>query len=133
MPEEEKRRITLVEILIGVIIIFLLSIIVPGFFNLQARIKRATTKGHLGVLRRSLEYYYHKNDSTYPETLDELVPEYIGKIPKVNIGSFFRYRHTREITNHFSDSGKWYYNSTTGEICIDASYEDENGISIDCW
>ena len=133
MSEEEKRRITLTEIIIGVIILFLLSVIIPGFFSLQGRIKRAMTKGNLGVLRKGLEYYYHRNASTYPETLQQLVPEYIGNIPKVELGYLFRYHKTRESTNNFSDSGKWYYNSTTGEIYIDSFHKDDEQRTISDW
>ena len=103
MPEEEKKKVSLVEIVIGLIIILLLCVIIPGFFNLQGRIKRAATKGNLGVLRRALEYYYHKNSSLYPETLNELVPEYIGTVPKVDVGFFLRYDATNEETNNFYD------------------------------
>ncbi|MFH1784247.1 MAG: type II secretion system protein [bacterium] len=131
--EEEKRRITLVEIMIGVVILFLLSVIVPGFLNLQGGIKRATTKGHLNVVRKALQHYYYKNSGTYPEKLDELVPVYIGKIPIVNLGFFFRYEKTTETTDELTDSGKWYYNHETGEIHIDCFRKDENGTAISSW
>lgn len=133
MAEEEKRRITLMEIIIVIIIIFLLGVIVPGFFSLQGRIKRAMTKGNLSVLRRSLEYYYHKNADTYPGNLNQLIPEYIGQIPNIDLGFFLRYRRTNEVTNYFSDSGKWYYNNATGEVYIDSFRKDEDNKYISEW
>jgi Tfp pilus assembly protein PilE len=132
LVEEEKKGITLTEIIIGLIIIFLLSVIVPGFFALQGRIKRAMTKGNLGILRRSMEYYYHHN-GTYPDNLELLVPQYIGVIPKVELGYIFKYKKTDASTNQLTDSGAWYYNSTTGEIRIDSFHIDDNDKAISEW
>jgi Tfp pilus assembly protein PilE len=133
LAEEEKKRITLTELIIGLIIIFLLSVIVPGFFALQGRIKRAMTKGNLGIVRRGLEYYYHRNGSAYPETLDQLVPQYLGEVPKVDLGYLFRYNKTKETTHQLTDSGKWYYNSSTGEIYIDSFHRDDDNRVISEW
>jgi general secretion pathway protein G len=84
MLNQRKRRkgFTLVELLVVLaILMLLLKVAVPRYFNGVDRAKEAALKQDLAVTREALDKFYGDQER-YPRTLDELVErKYIRKVP----------------------------------------------------
>lgn len=78
----KDNAFTLVEILIVILIIGILAaIVVPKITDITAKARLITTEKNLGVLKRVI-VLYRADYGVYPNTLADLSPVYIQKIPK---------------------------------------------------
>jgi len=102
------------------------------FSNLYSEDREIVTQKWT-ILCNALTTYYGDNESIFPETLDELVPRYIEKIPTVNLGdrnwagegkNTWKLDPTPETDITESDidnSTTWIYNNVTGNIYLNKS------------
>lgn len=64
---------------------------------------------------------WHSDKSTRPKSLDELVPNYVDKIPAEEITG------SNKVVKKFDGKGGWVYNPKTGEILLNLKGKDPNG------
>lgn len=96
-----KNGFTLVEMLVTVTIILIMSMIaLNGYNNQMIRTRDETRKTHLEKIRAGLELYRTVNLSIgYPDSLDELVPDYLeGTVPEDPKGYSYYYSKTSTKT-----------------------------------
>ena len=141
-----KRGFTLLELMISIAVISILSVVV--MIHVRSLIRRAdegATKANLGVLRWALSVYYGENEGLWPVSLDALVssqaPEgskgYINEIPEARTG-INAHAPGREVINSGSDysgsdEGLWWYNTSSGRICVACSHNDSKDENIGSW
>ena len=136
---DTKKKISLTEILIGIAIILLITLVVyPKFINIIRKSNEATTRANLTALRNAIAIYYGNNEGNFPtkNIADELITpdgKYIEFIPEVYCPPY--HNITNEITTKpTGDSGKWAYqvedsdDRQAGELWIDCNHEDSNGV-----
>jgi hypothetical protein len=101
----------------------------------------------LASLRAALAQYYVDNGSKYPDSLTQLVPQYISQIPPLwkglhdEGGKAFPHTESSEVATYINraagtDSEKWgYINNPSdkdyGTIFIDCSHTDWRGLRWD--
>ena len=136
---DEKKKISLTEILIGVAVILLITLVVyPKFISIIRKSNEAATRANLTALRSAIAIYYGDNEGNFPteNIAEELLSQdgkYIKLIPEVYCPPY--HNITKEITTKpTGDSGKWAYqvedseDRQTGELWIDCNHEDSNGV-----
>ena len=78
----KTRGFTLVELLVVIAIIAILSVTAYVALGGQtAKARNSRRMSDLSTIQSALEIYFISNSNAYPETLDELVPAQINKIP----------------------------------------------------
>ena len=82
-------------------------------------------KADLAVLREAINHYYGTN-SKYPETFDQLIPEYIAKLPEEGITKSVM------ITAVFDGSGGWVYDGNGG-VKANIAGIDMKGVPYKDW
>lgn len=65
-----------------ILVVFFTSIIFASLNTARVKSKDAARKAGLGQIRMLLELYFDEEGHKYPVTLEELVPKYIGVLPK---------------------------------------------------
>ncbi len=121
-------------------------IIAPQFGELIRKAKESTTKGNLGVLRSSLRMYYSANEGIYPQTLQNLIPQYMDSIPSIRIGayghadtSFVQYDLVEDNILEINDSlSGWIYGGNLGggddgQIAVACIHTDTKSYFISAW
>ncbi len=136
MLSNRVRAFTLVEILIVVVILGILAAIVtPQFASAADDAAETATYDQLQKVRKSLSYYYLRNDSLYPEVTEGegswgtlISPAYMRGAP-VNawIGSS---NSKRVILRDSADTGfqsdyGWIFNPATGDVWA-GGFNDED-------
>ncbi|MDD5021562.1 MAG: hypothetical protein PHR82_05415 [Endomicrobiaceae bacterium] len=132
-----KKNSFVVEILIGVGIILLLTLILyPKFISIVKKSNEATTRANLTALRTAIAVYYGDNNGSFPENVAEVLTKdgkYIKYIPDVYCPPYHD-KNNQITTEPTGDSGQWAYQTTDsedrqqGEFWIDCSHKDTNGI-----
>lgn len=82
MSLQRMRGFTLVELLVVLaILMLLLTVAAPRYFNGIERAKESSLKQTLAVVRDAIDKF-HADNARYPESLDELAErKYIRKVP----------------------------------------------------
>jgi prepilin-type N-terminal cleavage/methylation domain-containing protein len=76
-----KRGFTLLELMIVIAIIAVLtSIVVPSAPRMIKKARDAKVKEQVSALRTALSVYFGANTGTYPNSLEDLVPDYLTKL-----------------------------------------------------
>lgn len=77
-----SRGFTLIELMVVMtVIVLLISIAMPRYFNSLENAKEATLKQSLGIMRGAIDKFYGDNDR-YPSSIAELVTKkYIRAVP----------------------------------------------------
>ena len=124
---------TLIELMVVVVIItIIVNIVLARFTNIKRKTDEATTKSNLYTMVRAIRNY-NAIQNRYPSTLDELVQKgYLNKIPKVYLSN---HTSTNEVKYGSipEDSGKWLYDSSSGELRVDCTHRDLEGNLIYEW
>ena len=102
--------------------------------------REGSAKANALILMSAANIYYGDNEGAFPETLDELVPKYIEKIPTVNLGdrnwagegkNTWKLDPTPEtdiIESDIDNSTTWIYNNKKGLITINKTGVDSKGV-----
>ena len=133
-----KKNSFIIEILIGVAIILLLTLILyPKFISIVRKSHEATTRANLTALRTAIAVYYGDNNGTFPkEDIAEVLTKdakYIKYIPEIYCPPYHA-KNNQITTEPTGDSGKWAYQISDsadrqqGEFWIDCNHKDINGI-----
>jgi general secretion pathway protein G len=148
-----KRRtaFTLVELVVVVVIIGILAAIAaPKFMNISADARDNAARQSLSGVRDAIENYAAQNDGKYPGagTTDELavktaIAKYLrGPFPTCPVDDNGRDQKKIEVTDAGlpltdggdadpSTTGMWKYDTSTGEMIINFSGTDANGLRYD--
>jgi len=133
-----KKNSIVIEILIGLAVILLLTLVLyPKFISIVRKSQEATTRANLTALRTAIAVYYGDNSGNFPgEDIAEILTKdgkYIKLIPEISCPP--HHDKTNLITTApTGDSGKWAYQTKDsetrqqGEIWVDCSHKDSNGI-----
>ena len=124
---------TLIELMVVVVIItIIVNIVLARFTNIKRKTDEATTKSNLYTMVRAIRNY-NAIQNRYPSTLDELVQKgYLNQIPAVHLSN---HTSTNEVKYGSipEDSGKWLYDSSSGELRVDCTHRDLEGNLIYEW
>ncbi len=83
IKKQFKKGFSLVELLVVITIMAILSVVAYQAFGGQTASARNSRRTQdLGSIQSSLEIYFIEKGNTYPNTLNDLVPKYMTKIPK---------------------------------------------------
>lgn len=117
----KKNAFTLIELLVVIgIIAILASVIFVYFKTARAKARDARRKGEIRQIENALIIYQDNNDGNYPRSLEELVPEYLPKIPQdPQTGSPYLYK--------VSESRNLYEINANLELNIDGAADIDGG------
>jgi len=77
------KGFTLIELLVVIGIIAILATIIFVYFReAKAKARDARRKGELRQIENALVIYQDNNNGSYPDSLQELVPNYMLKVPQ---------------------------------------------------
>ena len=82
--KKDKRGVTLIEVMIVVVFLAMMAVIILVALQPSTQMDKsrdAKRKADLQKLKNPLEDYYNDN-KCYPPSLNDLVPDYIGAVPK---------------------------------------------------
>ena len=101
-----------IEIVIAIFITLLLLVLcVDKFFDLKTQARQGLNEKNFTTLNDALSVYRGDNEGRCPETLDELVPVYLDKIPPVYTYSgkeIFEIKNT-DNSEVFDKNTAWIY------------------------
>lgn len=112
-----EKGFTLIELLIVIAIVGILAAaILPRFTAFNNSARDATTRANLSALRGAL-IQYRANDGNWPESISNLVPQYIEKIPAEylsaaagsNVVITAGTNDTNFTANRAADNAGWVY------------------------
>jgi len=119
-----ERGFTLVEIVLVIVLIGILAaIIVPKFAGQTDKAKIAASKANIESIRSAIRLYQANNDGAFPNALAALVPTYLKAVPEEAITP------SSSVVGTPDGSGGWAYDNATGEIAINLSGNDSDGIA----
>lgn len=82
MKKNNKQGFTLIELLVVIGIIGILAAIIFVYFKTaRAKALDAKRKGELRQIESALVIYQDNNSGIYPNSLQDLVPQYLPKVP----------------------------------------------------
>ncbi|MFC1571386.1 type IV pilin protein [Candidatus Margulisiibacteriota bacterium] len=132
-----RKGFTLIELIMVIVVLGIIAgIALPTYFDLTARARINATKASLGSLRSAVATNYANaamtGTATYPAMSGDLFVG--GDIPR----EAYNNDNTVTITAEdpiatFADDGGWIYNQNTGEIRVDVSQTDSDGLSSHSW
>ena len=80
---------------------------------------------------------YYTQEGVYPSDLNILVEKgYISNIPEIVLPYHMRTNTVMTSVEPYdvnTDTGRWYYNPTTGQVLIECTHKDLEGIEIYKW
>jgi len=133
VKNKNSSGMTLIELMVVVVIItIIVNIVLARFTNIKRKTDEATTKSNLYTMVRAIRNY-NAIQNRYPSTLDELVQKgYLNQIPAVHLSN---HTSTNEVKYGSipEDSGKWLYDSSSGELRVDCTHRDLEGNLIYEW
>ncbi len=131
----KKKGFTLIELMIVVAIVSILAVVaVPRFEDLIRKSKEGATKGSLGALRSAVSIYYAQNEGAYPADISvtPFVGTFMDKVPVVKISGYADSTSVK-TDGGVNDAGGWYYDSTTGNVCVNITAADTQGEVVSTW
>lgn len=127
--ERRKNGFTLIEIMIVIVIIAILaSVIVPQYAQLVQKAKETQLQQNLSSMRDAINIQFTKSNGQFPSTI---IPNMFKQniIPMDPIGKTDSIQYSDENPlNVISTRGGWIYNGNTGEVRINNTDKDLNGI-----
>ena len=133
VKKRNNSGMTLIELIVVVVIItIIVNIVIARFTNIKRKTDESTTKSNLYTMVRTIRYYSTAYGE-YPSTLDDLIKKgYLNKIPAVHLSN---HAPTNEVKYGSipEDSGKWMYDSSSGELRVDCTHRDLEGNLIYEW
>lgn len=133
---KKRGGFTLIELLIVLSIVgTLVAISAPTMFSMTRVAKDSTAKSNLHALRTAVFSYYIDNNETWPASLSTasgFIPKYMKRIPQAVIHSSTNKEIgiSRAVSygEKISNNGGWIYNPETGDVGINYSGKDNEGI-----
>ena len=114
-----KKMKIKIEIVIAIIITFILvALCVDKFFDLKTQARQGLNEKNFITLNDALSVYRGDNEGRCPETLDELVPVYLDKIPPVytrNGKEIFAIKNTSNSKDFDKDTAWIYINDKASQ------------------
>ena len=86
---------------------------------MMRRAQEGKAKGNLGAIRSALSIFYGDNEGQYPESLDELVPNYLKNIPFLELPGHQKTDAVRTIEMTPLDVIKYEVDKETGYLKVD--------------
>lgn len=105
LMKRNQKGFTLIELMVVILIIgILVAIAVPLYTKSQARAQESACKANLRTLMGSIAQYAAENGKN-PDSLDQLVPDYLKSLPRCPAGGNYTYDKTKgtvtcSIQNH---------------------------------
>jgi len=126
---KKNNGFTLIEIMIVIVIIAILAtVITPQFTTLITKAKETQLIQNLGAMRDSINVQFTKNNGEYPSSITASMFKE-NTIPMDPIAKTNSVQLTDESPiNVISTRGGWIYNGTSGEVRINSTNKDINGI-----
>jgi Tfp pilus assembly protein PilE len=131
------KGFTLIELFIIVVIIGILTtLFISKYKSIIEKTQFAVTRANLERLQRQVWLYYTQ-EGVYPSNLNILVEKgYISKIPEIVLPYYSRTNMVITSVEPYdvnNDTGRWYYNPTTGQVLIECTHKDLENIEIYKW
>ncbi len=108
-----------IEIVIAIFITLLLLVLcVDKFFDLKTQARQGLNEKNFIALNDALSVYRGDNEGRCPETLDELIPVYLDKIPPVYTSGgkeIFAIKNTDNAKAFDKDTAWIYINDKTSQ------------------
>ncbi|MFC1567147.1 type II secretion system protein [bacterium] len=131
----KNKGFTLIELMIVITIIGILAIVSSARVgNIIRRSKEATTKRSLASIRSAINIYYATHFGEFPPDID-LAPFYGTHIDNLKITRLHNHIDSVAVktSGSIDDSGGWHYDPATGELHVNCTHTDLNGIVISNW
>ncbi|MEI7542796.1 MAG: type II secretion system protein [Candidatus Riflemargulisbacteria bacterium] len=138
---QKQKGFTFIELLIVMAILILLFVALSNKFKTMFEsTKETATKANIAVIKEAIAFYYGDNAGVYPATLtDEAFKKYLPIMPQVKVthsgkpnvlkGTCSDVLVVTKDSPIEANTDGWRYNATTGNVWVNNSQTDTQGMS----
>ncbi len=122
---KNKKGFTLIELVVVMVLIAALAlVIIPKYASKVDDGNIASTKANIDMIRNAVALYQADNNGSLPNaSLTSLVPNYLRAIPTEAVTP------ASTVVNTNSNAGGWVFNTTTGDVSVNKTGNDANGVA----